>query len=145
MEVGHATSIRMHGHCAMSSVKGGMRHEKKESALMKLRTTALAVALVTAAVSSLATSADAASWGWRARRGWAYTYINGPMYIPDYTYGASPVYIPAYSYEYSPSYAFAPNYGYRFYRPRVYAAYSPYAWYRPLVHVRHRYSARHRY
>ena len=121
-----------------------MRHKKNESTLMKLRNRALAVALVTAAVPSLATSADAAPRSY-------YTYAVGAFYIPDYTYGADPVYIPAYSYEYSPSYAYAPNYGYRWYRPPVYAprVYRPrvfawssprvvraYAWSRPAVVVR---------
>ena len=94
---------------------------------MKLRTTALAVALVTAAVPSLATSADAAPRGWRGGY---------------YAYQGDPVFIPAYSYEFTSSYDL------RLYRRTFSASYWPrvvrtYAWSRPAVVVGRRHWVRY--
>jgi len=89
---------------------------------MKLRTTALAVALVTAAVPSLATSADAAPRGWRGGY---------------YAYQGDPVFIAAYSYEFTSSYD-SPQ---RLYRRTFPASYWPIG--RPAVVVGRRHRVRY--
>jgi len=67
-----------------------------ESLMKLLRTTALTAALMTAAVPSLTTPADAWGWGWRGGWGWGgvpyYGYIGYPAY---YGYGFA---YPAYGY-----------------------------------------------
>src|SRR5262245_34628905 len=102
---------------------------------MKLRTTALAVALVAAAVPSLTTSADADPWGWRGGRGW-----GGFGYYPRYS---------AFAYGYAPAYEYAPGIAYR-YSPRLRAPYSPsvyraFVWEQPHWYEFHRRYVRYGY
>lgn len=96
--------------------------------LMKLfRTTALTAALMTAAIPSLTTSADAA-WGWRGG-GWGWggvgvglaagALIGGAIAASSYGYGYGyPAYgygygYPAYGYGYGyPAYGYGAGYGY---------------------------------
>jgi hypothetical protein len=87
---------------------------------MKLRTTGLAVALVTATFPSLATSADAGPRGWR---GGYYAYRGDPVFHPAYTY------------------EFASSYDLRLYRRTFAASYWPIG--RPAVVVGRRHWVRY--
>jgi hypothetical protein len=104
-----------------------------------LRTTALTAALMTAAVSSLTSPAQARVWGWRGGWGWggpALGFATGaligsalaaPYYgYPGYGYGYG---YPGYGYGYGyPSYGYGygyPGYGYGYGHP----GYGGYAYY----------------
>ena len=71
-----------------------------------LRTTALTAALMTAAVPSLTTPADAWGWGWRGGWGWGGVPYGYPAYYgygfayPAYGYGSG--YYGGYRYVYHP-------------------------------------------
>jgi hypothetical protein len=83
-----------------------------ESLMKLLRTTALTAALMTAAVPSLTTPADAWGWGWRGGWGWGgvpyYGYVGYPAYYgygfadPAYGYGYGSGYYGGYRYVYHP-------------------------------------------
>ena len=82
-----------------------------------LRTTALAAALMTAAVSSLATPAQARGWGWRGGWGWggpALGFAAGALVAGAF---AAPYYINIYGDGYGYGYpVYGYGYGYRGYR-----------------------------
>ena len=85
-----------------------------------LRTTALTAALMTAAVPSLTTPANAWDWDWRGGWGWglaAEAVAAGAIVYPYYGYGYG---YPGYGYGYAPAYGEGsygygyPSYGYDF-------------------------------
>ena len=99
---------------------------EEEVLLVKLlRTTALTAALMTAAVPSLTTPANAWDWGWRGGWGWgglglglaAGAVARGAIVYPYYGYGYG---YPGYGYGYAPAYREGsygygyPSYGYDF-------------------------------
>ena len=76
----------------------------QESLMKLLRTTALTAALMTAAVPSLTTPANAWDWDWRGGWGWgpaAEAVAAGAIVYPYYGYGYG---YPGYGYGYAPAY-----------------------------------------
>ena len=110
--------------------------------MRKLRTTLLAVALVSSLVPSITVPAQAAYFGWQGGWGWGPGLATGAI-IGGAVAGSYPGAVVYY-----------PGYGPAHYDPRVYAtyctdllwctspsygAYGYRLWYRPRVVVRHRY------
>jgi hypothetical protein len=95
---------------------------------MKLiRTTALTAALMTAAVPSLTTPANAWGWGWRGGWGWggvglglAYPYYGYVGYPAYYGYGFA---YPAYGYGYGSGYYGGYRHAYHPVRRHCYGAF----------------------
>lgn len=143
--------------CSFIAVPG----DAGESLMKLLRTTALTAALMTAAVPSLTTPANAWGWGWRGGWGWggiglglaAGALVGSAIAASSYGYGYGYPYYgygyPAYGYGYgyAPAYGYAsygygyPAYGYG-YGTGYYGGYG-YA-YQPVVH-RHIYATARRH
>jgi hypothetical protein len=92
----------------------------QESLMKLLRIAALTAALITAAVPSLTTPANAWDWDWRGGWGWgpaAEAVAAGAIVYPYYGYGYG---YPGYGYGYAPAYGEGsygygyPSYGYDF-------------------------------